>query len=374
MKVLQFTNTLHQGGAEAHILLLARGLKARGVSCEVAFLRSKVTGGSIDLRQRFEDAGIRTHYLACEHSLDPRAAIRLNRLLRGRPWDVVHSHLPRCDAAAALCKLALPRQAWVSTLHHPYNSADNAYSAGRWTRVAAPMWRLADGVIAVSETVRQWAIETLGLPAAQVRAIAHGIDTDAVGSRASEPPGAATMGHRIGSIGRYEWRKGHDTLIRAMPAILNAFPDAELRIAGHDPWNHGQTLRAIINDLGLERHVHLAGFVDGPSFLADTDVFAFASRSEGFGIVLLEAMAAAKPSVVSNIAPLNTIISPGTSGLVAECDDVEGFAGAIVSLFRDPGHARKIGDAARRRVEQEYSAARMVDNTLRYYDEVLRAG
>lgn len=373
MKVLQFTNTLHQGGAEAHILLLARGLKARGVTCEVAFLRSKVTGGSIDLRQRFEDAGIQTHYLACEHSLDPRAIVRLNRLLRGRRWDVVHSHLPRCDAAAAICKLARPHQTWISTLHHPYDSSDNAYSAGRWTRVAAPMWRLADGVIAVSETVRQWAITTLTLPARRVRAIAHGIDTDAVGNSATETPGAGTMGHRIGSIGRYEWRKGHDTLIRAMPAILKEFPDAQLHIAGHDPWNHGQTLRGIIGELGLERHVHLAGFVDGSSFLAGTDVFAFASRSEGFGIVLLEAMAAAKPAVVSNIAPLNTIIVPGTSGLVAECDDVDGFAGAIVSLFRDPGRARTIGKAARRRVEQEYSATRMVDDTLRYYDDVLCA-
>lgn len=372
MKVLQFTNTLHQGGTEAHILLLAKGLQSNGVTCEVAFLRSKVAGGSIDLRQSFEDAGITTHYLACEHSLDPRSAVRLNRLIRGSAWDVVHSHLPRCDAAAALCKLALPRQAWVSTLHHPYDSADNAYSAGRWMRAAAPMWRLADGVIAVSETVRQWAIHTLRLRASRVHAISHGVDIDAIAARGSAPA-AEAIGHRIGSIGRYEWRKGHDTLIKAMPTILKSFPDAELHIAGHDPWNHGKTLRAIINELGLQEHVHLTGYVDGTAFLASTDVFAFASRSEGFGIVLLEAMAAAKPAVVSNIPPLNGIIAPGRSGLVAECDDPEGFAGAILSLFRDPKNARKIGDAARRRVAQEYSAARMVDDTLRYYEDVLRA-
>jgi len=235
------------------------------------------------------------------------------------------------------------------------------------------MWRLADGVIAVSETVRQWAIETLRLPASNVRAIPHGIDIAGTAGRHSQTAGAEAMRHQIGSIGRYEWRKGHDTLITAMPTILKSFPDAELHIAGHDPWNHGRALRAIVNDLGLDRHVHLTGFVDGPAFLADIDVFAFASRSEGFGIVLLEAMAAARPAVVSNIPPLNSIISPGTSGLVAKCDDAEGFARAIVSLFRDPETARKMGDAARRRVEQEYSAARMVDNTLRYYDDVLCA-
>lgn len=378
MNVLQLTNTLHRGGAEAHLLLLAKGLQSHGVTCEVAFLRATVTGGSSDLRETFEDAGIRTHYLACESSYDPRTVLRLRRLLAMRKWDVLHSHLPRCDAAAATCRLFDPRQRWVSTLHHPYDSDDNAYSAGRWITIMAPMWRLADGVIAVSEPVRQWSIERLGLRPDGVRTIVHGIDVEQQNLTVAphiEMPSAAG-GHCIGAIGRYEERKGHETLIQAMVTILKEFPDTELRIAGHDPWGHGEVLRTLIRELKLEQHVRLVGFVsDKEAFFSDIDVFAFASRSEGFGIVLLEAMAAGKAAVVSDIAPLNGIICPGRSGLVAGPDDPSSFADAIMSLFRDEDYRRRIGEEGRRRAAKDFSQAAMVDRTLEYYREIMsRAG
>src|SRR5438477_4458382 len=110
MKVLQVINTLHKGGAEAHLLLLAKGLRRRGVDCEVAFLRTKVAGGSVDLRDAFEQAGVRTHYLASENPYNPRSVTGLHSLLAANRWDILHSHLPRADAAAAVCKLLNRRQ------------------------------------------------------------------------------------------------------------------------------------------------------------------------------------------------------------------------------------------------------------------------
>jgi len=375
MNVLQVANTLHRGGAEAHLLQLAKGLKGLGVTCEIAFLRSRVPGGSFDLRQMFEDHGIHTHYLDCEGSYDPRVGIRLKRLLATRKWDVLHSHLPRCDAASAFCKLLQPSQTWISTLHHPYDSDDNAYSAGRWIQVLAPLWRLADGVVAVSEPVRQWSIDRLGIKPERTHTIAHGVDIDNLNDTAPGQDVRSTDGvirHSIGAIGRYEARKGHETLIRSMVPILKDVPNAELRIAGHDPWGHGNVLRELIHDLHLEEHVQLLGFMsDRNAFFADIDVFAFASRSEGFGIVLLEAMAAGKATVVSDIPPLNEIICPGKSGLIAERDDVMGFADAIVSLFQNPDYLRSIAKEGKRRAVTEFSEARMVQRTLQYYRDVL---
>jgi glycosyltransferase involved in cell wall biosynthesis len=368
MNVLYVINTLHQGGAEVHLLLLARGLQSRGVTCEVAFFRSTVAGGSIDLRERFEAGGIRTHYLASEKSYDVRAALHLRRLLATRRWDVMHSHLPRSDAAAAICRMLGSRQVWISTLHHPY---DNAYSAARLIPALAPMWRRADGVIAVSEPLRQWAISRLGLSSGSVQTITHGIELGTCG-RTATPPSMGAARFRIGSIGRYEERKGHETLIRAMVPILKEFPQAELVIAGHDPWGHGEVLRALITELNLQGHVRLTGFLsDKEAFFADIDVFAFASRSEGFGIVLLEAMAAGKPAVVSDISPLKDIICPGTSGLVADRDDATGFAEAIASLFRNQDRLERIGEEGRRRVAAEFSQERMVERTLQYYRDVI---
>ena len=374
MHVLQVTNTLHKGGTETHLLDLTTGLRDLGVTCEVAFLRSVVAGGSPDLREAFEAAGIRTHYLACESPYDLRAPVRLRRLLAARNWDILHSHLPRSDAAAAVCRLLDSRQTWIATLHHPYDSDDDAYAGRRWVRPMAPMWRLADGVIAVSESLRQWGITRLGLSPARVRTIVHGIEVGAPGPSSMSPTAsvAPRLRYRIGAIGRYERRKGHDTLIRSMITILKHFPDAELRLAGHDPWGYGAVLKRLIDDLGVQGQVRLVGYVsDKDTFFADIDVFAFASRSEGFGIVVLEAMAAGKAVVVSNIAPLNEIVQPDQSGLVADSDDPDGFAAAIVGLFRDPARLECFGREAQRRVRTEFSRTRMVARTLDYYRAVL---
>jgi glycosyltransferase involved in cell wall biosynthesis len=369
MNILYVITTLHKGGAEAHLLLLARGLQALGATCEVAFLRARVGGGSVDLREGFEAAGIRTHYLASEKSYDLRAGIRLHRLVKARKWDILHSHLPRADAAAAMCKILNRHQPWVSTLHHPY---DNAYSGARLVPALARMWRLADGVIAVSEPVREWSINRLRLHACAVRTVVHGIPTEGV-RVCHQSPAPVPLRYHIGSIGRYEERKGHETLIRAMQPILAEFPAAQLLIAGHDPWGHGAVLRKLVADLHLERHVHLIGFMsDKERFFNDIDVFAFASLSEGFGIVLLEAMAAGKPAVVSDIAPLRDIILPGRSGLVAERENAASFAEAILSLFRDPEYLRAVAFEGKRRVETEFSQARMVERTLQFYRDIVQ--
>ena len=374
MRVLFAINTLHNGGAEAHLLLLATGLQLLGVSCEVAFLRSHVTGGSVDLRDTFEAAGIATHYLSGEKSYDPRIGNRLQRLLRSGQWDVVHSHLPRADAAAAFAKLLDRDRVWISTLHHPYD--DKTYAAALLIPALARMWRMADAVVAVSEPVRQWAIDRLGVSPDRVTTVVHGIAIEEPARSDNPTPSTDTRGpgYVIGAIGRLEERKGHATLIRAMVPILKRFPDARLRIAGHDPWGYGDVLRRLIAELELGNHVELVGYMsDKTTFFAGIDVFAFASRAEGFGIVLLEAMRAGKPSVVSDISPLKEIITPGISGLLAPLEDAAGFAAAIMSLFSDRGSLLRMGEEGRRRVATEFSQARMVEHTLQVYQRVARA-
>jgi glycosyltransferase involved in cell wall biosynthesis len=369
MRILYVITTLHRGGAEAHLLQLAKGLQSRGETCQVAFLRSKVDGGSVDLRGAFEEAGVRTHNLDCERPYDVRAGMRLHRVLSQAPCDVLHSHLPRADSAGLVCKLLNPGQTWISTLHHPY---DNAYSGAPLIPFLAPMWRRADGIIAVSDPVREWAIRRLGAHVNRVRTIVHGIAENPTLGNDEREPGQRRC---IGSIGRYEPRKNHETLIRAMVHVLKEFPDAQLRIAGPDPWGYGEQLRRLIADLHLDHHVQLVGFIsDKSAFFSGIDIFAFASHSEGFGIVVLEAMEAGKPSVVSDIPPLNDIISPGHSGIAARPNDPESFAEAIRELFRDPTRLRAMGAEARRRVATDFSESAMIDETRGYYRDVLARG
>jgi glycosyltransferase involved in cell wall biosynthesis len=157
-----------------------------------------------------------------------------------------------------------------------------------------------------------------------------------------------------------------------MPRILEHFPNVCLRIAGHDHRGHRTHLERLIDRLGLGAHVTLVGFQgDVAAFLAGIDVFALASRAEGFGQVLLEAMAAGRPIVASRIAPFDEIVVDGSTGLLADPDNPDDFAAAIIRLLSRQDEAARMGDAGRRRARDVFPVSAMVDRTLKVYQRVL---
>ncbi len=175
----------------------------------------------------------------------------------------------------------------------------------------------------------------------------------------------------IGTAGRLEPRKGQDLLIRTMPLVLGRYPRARLLIAGHDPWGYGAELQGLIEGLGLRECVRLVGFQnDIPSFLHALDLFAFASRSEGFGLVLLEAMAASKPVVASRIAPLSEIVVDGETGILVRSEEPDAWAEAILWLLDHAEEAKKMGERGRERAKKAFSIGTMVEKTLRLYQQL----
>jgi glycosyltransferase involved in cell wall biosynthesis len=150
-------------------------------------------------------------------------------------------------------------------------------------------------------------------------------------------------------------------------------PHALLLIAGHDPSGYSQTLQGLVGRLELDWRVRLVGFQSNiPSFLQTLDVFAFASRSEGFGQVVIEAMAAGKPVVASRISPLTEIVSDGKTGLLVQPNDPQAFANAIMWLLAHPAEAQQIGRAGQERVRTHFSAKRMSDETWSLYNQLIK--
>jgi glycosyltransferase involved in cell wall biosynthesis len=122
----------------------------------------------------------------------------------------------------------------------------------------------------------------------------------------------------------------------------------------------------------MERHVRFLGFQsDIPSFLHAIDVFAFASRSEGFGQVVIEAMAAGKPVVVSRIPPLTEIVIDGETGLYAEPENPESFAEKILWLLSHREEAHVMGKRGQEIVRERFSASAMASSTLSVYQKAL---
>ena len=102
------------------------------------------------------------------------------------------------------------------------------------------------------------------------------------------------------------------------------------------------------------------------------DIFAFASQSEGFGQVLIEAMAAKKPVVASRISPITEIVSENETGLLTKAESSHALAEAIVTLAKNPEKARQMGMNGAKRVEKQFSADRMASKTIQLYQDVFK--
>jgi glycosyltransferase involved in cell wall biosynthesis len=284
--------------------------------------------------------------------------------------DILHTHLPRADLTGALARFLHPSVVWICSLHAIYSDD----WSGRWSLpVLRFLWSRADAIICISHAVSDWLIAG-GMPANRAKVIYYGIESD----KFSQPrldlrkDWALNGSSIVGSIGRLEARKGHDCLIEAMAGLSKRLPNVLLLIAGHDSWGYGVTLQRRIDELGLKERVRLIGFQnDVASFLSALDVFAFASNSEGFGQVLVEAMAMAKPVVASRIPPLNEIVVDGETGSLAECGSPESFAQAIARLLMDSEERERMGASGRERVKTHFTAERMSQETLLLYEQLL---
>jgi glycosyltransferase involved in cell wall biosynthesis len=369
MKVLHLINTLSAGGAELHLLTLCRYLKRLGVETAVAYL--KEGRGSRLLRPDFEAAGIPVFYLGGEGVDLVRPWLRLRRLLKQEKPNILHTHLPRADLLGFLTHLSGFSGLWVCSVHDIHSKSWR----GRWALpLFGQVWSQANRVIAISEAVKDWLVQNYGLLPERVHVIYYGIGPEQWFPPVRDLRSAWGLEGKplVGSIGRLEPRKGHDVLIRAMPSVVQQFPQTTLLIAGHDPWGYGQVLERLVTQLGMERHVRFLGFHnDVTSFLHAIDVFALASRSEGFGQVVIEAMAAGKPVVVSRTPPLTEIVVDGETGFWAEPEDPGSFAEKILWLLSHPEEARAMGHRGKERVRTFFSAARMAEETVGVYEAAL---
>jgi glycosyltransferase involved in cell wall biosynthesis len=236
------------------------------------------------------------------------------------------------------------------------------------------IWRHADALIGVSHAVKEWLVQKRRLSGSRISVIHYGIETTGFAAPATDLRKTRGMNGRvvIGAIGSLRPVKGFDCLIQAMPLVREVVPEASLIIAGHDLEGYRATLQGLIDEIRLAGQVQLVGFQsDVASFLHGVDVFAFPSRSEGFGQAVIEAMAAGKPVVASRIPPLTGIVVEGETGLLVEADNTHGFAEAIAWLLTHPEDARRMGRRGQERVQDYFSAERMSAETLELYEAVI---
>jgi glycosyltransferase involved in cell wall biosynthesis len=188
------------------------------------------------------------------------------------------------------------------------------------------------------------------------------------------PPHAGGGGRRlprVGVVANLRPVKGLEDFVRAAALVARRHPAATFEIAGEGEARGPLTRLAA--ELGMGSRLRLPGrLTDVATFLAGLDVAVLSSHSEGMSNVLLEYMAAGRPIVATAVGGNTDLVQDGVHGLLVPARDPGRLAAAVTTLLDDPALARRLGAAARRRVEDRYSRAVMVRRAESFYERLVR--
>jgi glycosyltransferase involved in cell wall biosynthesis len=349
----------HRGGMESHVETLARELSA---DVDVQVLVS--SDGRQTIRETLDGipvTRIGTVASFASASINPGMA----RAIREANADVVHFHHP--NPTGVLSYLASGRRGPLVVTYHSDIIRQRMLGAA----FGPVLHRFLRGAHAILASSPDYAASSpiLRNHAERVRIVPFGIraeefqtaDADAVADiRARHGP------RLVVGAGRLVYYKGFDYLVRSMQAV-----DGRLVILGDGPLM--QALQSLASEAGVADRVSFPGPVPAlaPWYHA-ADVFALpaVARSEAFGLVQLEAMAAGTPVVNTRLDSGVPFVSrDGETGITVPPADTEALAAALNRLLDDDALRRRLGDAARERVRREFSLERMVAQTLAVYRE-----
>jgi glycosyltransferase involved in cell wall biosynthesis len=287
----------------------------------------------------------------------PRLAARFREL----HTDIIHIHESASHVAVGVAARLAHKPKIIVT-----RRTERAVRKG-WAGVGKyRLW--CDRLICISEALKRRYIEA-GLPERMLVVIPDFVDCRHF-VPTSPPPADAAGPPTIIVVGQLSADKGHRVLIRAMADVVRRVPEAHLRIVGEG--EEGPSLRKHVQTLGLDAHVEFTGFLpDVREAVAQADLFVQPSLWEGLGLAVLEAMAMARPVVVSDAGGLPESVVHDETGLIVPAGDANALVEALVDLLTDRQKANQMGLAGRQRALAHYDRPRIVERIIALYEEVL---
>lgn len=351
---------LNTGGVETGVADLATRLAKTGH-------RSVVISNGGELVKQLEAEGVR-HYSLPVHSKNPLTVLRMipavEKILRQEKADIVHAR-SRVPAIIGYYAARRSGAVFITTCHGYYSKRLFSFSSVMgWGKF----------VIAISQVIAKHMMDNFRVPYRRIKLIYRGVDLDKFKYR--EPDESPKREFVIGIIGRLSPIKGHTYFLRAVSKVIKLIPRLKVLIVGDAPpekSRYKQELEDLVRRLGLSRYVEFLGRRnDIPEILSRMDVLVLATTTqEGFGRVIIEAFAAGVPAVATSVGGVTEIIRDGDNGLLVPPEDSQAMSEAIIKLLKDRRLSRELAQKARKDAEEKYTLDKMVDDTIKVYEEAL---
>ena len=370
IRVVYCIDNMQIGGTELNALRTAERLDRGKFSVSVVCIRDNGP-----LLARYKNAGIPVHSFPMKSLLGLEAmqqAVRLIRLLRKERAEIVHSH----DAYTSVFGTICARLAGVRGVIASRRSWYSPHLRGRILRANRFAYRLADRVLGNSPSVSRLVESEGGVPASRIVTIPNFLDAEAFAPMAPadrrallDALGVPEGAFVIGIVARLSPVKDHGTLLRAIASLREQIPALHCVLIGEGP--ERAAIESLVESLGLGDIVHLAGERTQPPNLHGLfDVSVLCSTSEAFPNSVLEAMAAARPVVATDVGGTPDAIRQGTTGLLVPPSDPSRLAEAILRLYQEPALRTKLGNAGCAAARSGYSTEAVIGQVEALYSKL----
>lgn len=357
MRVLVLVDSLALGGAETLLATLARAAAPAGLTVQVAALAGSSDGRDV-LQSALQAAGAEPAFLDVPRLASARAVPVVARAIRSSGCDVVHAHLEYSAILGSVAARLTGRPA-VSTFHHVPAALSRREAAKE--RLAVELASRSSRVIFVSDAARaafasrygerhSWATVRNGVELARFDPAPAPLPAGLGGP--GQPGGLV-----VAMVAALRPGKGHERALRMWPQVRAAVPEARLLLIGAGPLEH--RLGELAGALGLdEPAVVFAGLrADVPRLLRGVDIVLLPSESEALPTTLVEAAAAGRPAVATQVGGVGEVVVDGVTGALVPAGDDAALAAALIELLRDRGRRLRMGAAARTHAERNFDAA-----------------
>ena len=389
LRVVRIIARLNVGGPAKHVAVLDAGLRDRGYA--TLLLHGQPTRDEGSLAHLVHERGLPAVPIgmlarAVRPWRDLQALCAITRSIFAAGPDVVHTHTTKAGVlgrlAALLYNATRFRKARCLVVHTYHGTVFRGYFGRVGTSVVRIVERLlgagTDRIVVLSKQQRREVVDGVGVaPAGKVTIVPLGLDLDPLLRMDATAPtlrrelGLADHAVVLGFVGRLVDVKDPMLLLRAFERVRTRLPNAVLLIAGDGPLR--PKLGDLAESLKMSSAVRFLGWRhDLPVLYATFDVAVLSSRNEGTPVSVIEAMAAGRAVVATDVGGVGDLIEHQVTGVLAPAARPDVLAAAIVRIATDAEARRALGGAARRAAKR-FSARRLVDDVDRTYRTGLEA-
>jgi glycosyltransferase involved in cell wall biosynthesis len=359
-KLIHLITTIEFGGAEKQLLILARNQIKQGLEVEVFYLKGKP-----ELKTKFEDLGVKVNSLLVDQPFIFQVT-KFRKLIR-RNKNFVHAHLPQAELVAAL---ACNKKKFIISRHNfePFWPNKPKLVSVLLSRFVTS--RAYSG-IAISKAIKNYLLSAKEVKNDfKLDVVYYGFNPEEnnllESNRIINEKLSSPKDFKLGTIGRLVPGKNYPTMLKAFVKIVDVDPAAKFFIVGGG--SSEQALTKICKDLKIENNVIWLGRTEHiMEFLSKIDLFIFASKGEGFGLVLLEAMLANKPILAANNSAVPEVLGLNYKGLFST-DDYKLLSDKIIESMNDHTKSESLVLNYKEQIKL-FDPVVMADNILKIYNE-----